>query len=81
MKFILLVIGVWLLYKLIFDLIIPVYRSTKIVRSKFREMHDQMQQNMNQQQASQDPFGSPNRPSQSKPDNKEGDYIEFEEVK
>ena len=70
-----------MLYKLIFDLIIPIYKSTKIVRSKFREMQEQMQQHMNQQ-ASQDPFASTNnQTSSSKPDNKEGEYIEFEEVK
>jgi len=76
-----LLIGAWLLYKLIFDLIIPIYKSTKIVRSKFREMQEQMQQHMNQQPA-QDPFNSAgNHSSSSKADNKEGDYIEFEEVK
>ena len=79
-RFILLVIGAWLLYKLIFDLIIPIYRSTKIVRSKFREMQEQMQQHMNQQP--QNPFSTDTaQPSSSKPDSKEGEYIEFEEVK
>ena len=80
LRIILLFIGAWLAYKLIFDLIIPIYRSTKIVRSKFREMHEQMQQHMDQQP--HDPFSSTNRPpSTSKPNDKEGDYIEFEEVK
>jgi len=79
-RFILLVIGAWLLYKLIFDLIIPIYRSTKIVRSKFREMKDQMEQQMNQQ-STQNNYSSNSGASSPKADNKEGEYIEFEEVK
>jgi hypothetical protein len=80
MRFILLVIGAWLLYKLIFDLIIPIYRSTKIVRSGFRKMQDQMQQHMNQQ-TSQSNYSPDSSPSSSRPGNKDDDYIEFEEVK
>ena len=68
------------MYKLIFELIVPVYRSTKIVRSKFREMQEQMQQHMDQQ-APQDNFASNNTTQSSTVDNKDGDYIEFEEVK
>ena len=80
LRLILIFIGAWLLYKLIFELIVPVYRSTKIVRSKFREMQEQMQQHMDQQ-APQDNFASNNTTQSSTVDNKDGDYIEFEEVK
>jgi Sec-independent protein translocase protein TatA len=80
LRLILIFIAAWLLYKLIFELIVPVYKSTKIVRSKFREMQEQMQQHMSQQQP-QDNFTSNNPTHSSKADDKDGDYIEFEEVK
>jgi hypothetical protein len=79
-RIVLLVIGCWLLYKLIFDLIIPIYRSTKVMRSKFKEMHQEMQDQMNQQ-SSTDQFSN-NPPFQKEKTNpSKGDYIEFEEVK
>ena len=79
-RIILFVIGCWVLYKLIFDLIIPVYRSTKVMRGKFREMQQQMQEQMNQQ-ASQHNYTDPSQAKSSQPEASKGDYIEFEEVK
>ena len=66
---------IYLLYKLIFDFIIPVYQSSKKIRSQFNEMQQKMQNDMRNQQ-------NPQRPSQPEPaPKKEGDYIDFEEVK
>jgi hypothetical protein len=67
----------YLLYKFIFDFIIPVYQSSKKIKKQFGEMQEKMQndlknyQNQNQQKASQP------QPSSKK----EGDYIDFEEIK
>ena len=58
-----------------FDIIIPVYRTTKQVKKGFREMNERMNENMNQQQ-------QPSQPQQAKkPTVKPGDYIEYEEIK
>jgi hypothetical protein len=68
----------YLLYKLIFDFIIPVYESSKRIKKQFGEMQEKMQNDMrsyqNQQQAQQ-------APQQEKTSKKEGDYIDFEEIK
>jgi hypothetical protein len=73
-----LVIALWVLYKLVFQFVIPVYRSTKVMRQKFRDMHQQMHDQMNQSNPTQ--FSNP--PGQKvKPDAPKGDYIEFEEIK
>ena len=67
----------YLLYKLIFDFIIPIYHTTKKVKQQFGEMHqkmeDQMKQNGQQQQ------GGP-APKSHETVSKD-DYIEYEEVK
>ena len=67
----------YLLYKLIFDFIIPVYQTTKQVKQKVGEMQSQMNEHMKQQQSSS--FSSASKDDSSKPGKK--DYIEFEEVK
>jgi hypothetical protein len=70
----------YLVYKLIFDLIIPAAHTTKQVKKQFADMQSKMQEQadrFNKQQTSQ--YASSNNTSHSKPDN--DDYIEFEEVK
>jgi hypothetical protein len=62
--------------KLIFDLIIPVYKGTKVMRAKIREMQDQMNQ-----QAGQDSSVQFKESPKTKSQSPDGDYIEFEEVK
>ena len=66
---------IYILYQLIFEFIIPVYQSTKKIKKQFGEMHDKMQQDMNAantRQASAQPAPKVKR---------EGDYIDFEEIK
>lgn len=65
----------YLLYKLIFDFIIPIYQSTKKIKKQFGEMQDKMQNDINRYQS---PKTSAHTDSSAK---KEGDYIEFEEIK
>ncbi|MRG46627.1 hypothetical protein GFS24_16005 [Chitinophaga sp. SYP-B3965] len=72
----------WILYKLVFDFIIPVYNSTKHVRRQVKDMQQHMREQFEQQQQ-QAPPPPPPRPSEtvsSKPRDK-GDYIDFEEIK
>jgi hypothetical protein len=68
---------IYLLYKFIFDFIIPVYESSKKIKKQFGEMQEKMQHNMNQYQNQQRAAES----TPPKPAQKDGDYIDFEEVK
>jgi hypothetical protein len=65
----------YLLYKLVFHFIIPIYRTTRQVKKSFREMNERMHQNMNSQTGFQEPS------VQEQKSEKKGDYIDFEEVK
>jgi len=68
---------IFLAYRLVFHLIIPIYKTTKQVKKQFREMHSRMEDHINQQQANQ-------QTANAQPENKRehaGDYIDFEEVK
>ncbi len=68
---------IYMLYKLIFEFIIPVYNTTRQMKSKVNEMHKKMQE---QQQAQNKNFSAPQQPAPSKKSTSE-DYIEYEEVK
>jgi hypothetical protein len=65
-----------MLYRLVFDFIIPVYRTTKKVKRGFREMNERMRQHT-EGFAPQKPQVEKQKTEESKP----GDYIEFEELK
>jgi len=67
----------YLVYKLIFDFIIPVYQASKQVKQKVGEMQSKMNEHMNQQQANS--FSPDPQKGNSKPPRE--DYIEFEEIK
>ena len=66
----------YLVYKLIFDFIIPVYQTTKQMKNKMGEMQQKMNDQMKQQETK---FNSADTELSSKPAKE--DYIEFEEVK
>jgi hypothetical protein len=65
-------------YRFIFGLVIPVYRTTRQVKKQFREMNNRMNEYMKQQEQ---PFNPDERPEPQKPTERKGDYIEFEEIK
>lgn len=70
----------YLLYRFVFNFLIPVARTTRQVREQFRTMQE-MQEGMGQPQAQQ------SRPQQPQQDERpgmrpvDGDYIDFEEIK
>ena len=68
----------WFLYNLVFRFIIPVYKTTRQMKQKFREMQTQMQDQMNQPQdfTAQQPASE-----KSGSKTKKEDYIDFEEIK
>ena len=65
---------VYLLYKLIFDFILPVSKASSQMHSKIKEMHQQQQENLNNQKSAHTSQTSHPRPSTE-------DYIDFEEIK
>lgn len=65
---------VYLLYKLIFDFIIPMYKTTRHIREKVNEMQGSMNGQAQQQTSSQKSNATKYTP-------KKDDYIDFEEVK
>lgn len=68
---------IYLLYKLIFNFIIPIYNSTKQIRKQFSDVQSKMKEEMNRQQNTQ-----PQQPTETIVNNVEDeDYIEFEEIK
>lgn len=75
MKYVLLAIGLYVLYQFVFKLVIPVWMASRKIKQGFREMQSRMQEQMQQQQAAQ----QQQSPAQE-PKHKAGDYIEFEDV-
>lgn len=76
MKIILYVLLIWVVFQFVTKLVIPVYRTTRQIKKGFREM----QEKMNAQQGND--FNQPQRePDKKTTSTKEGDYIEFEEIK
>jgi hypothetical protein len=65
----------YLLYRFIFNFLVPVARTTRQVREQFRNMQEQ--QPFHQEQPRE--HAQPQRPAQKPAD--KGDYLDFEEVK
>jgi hypothetical protein len=79
-----LVIVFYLLYKFVFNFLVPVLRTTRHVRQQFRNMRDGMgEQPQPQQQAYTQPQQPGSRPQErhSSTRGPAEDYIDFEEVK
>ena len=66
------IIIIYLLYKLVFEFLLPVSKATSRVKNKIKEMQEQEQHQYQQQQATH------KAPEQN---TREADYIDFEEVK
>ena len=79
-RVILIILGIIVLYKLIFDFIIPVYRTSRDIRRKFKDMNQQMQDKVNQFNQASQQQPSAQKQEQKKPAS-DKDYIEFEELK
>jgi F0F1-type ATP synthase membrane subunit b/b' len=74
MKYIFYGLLIYVLYKLIFDFIIPFSKATRQIKSKIREAQERQQQFDRQQNAAEQVKREPPRSASE-------DYIEFEEVK
>jgi hypothetical protein len=71
----------YMLYRLIFNFIIPIVRTTRRVKKSFRQMQEQMNGQYNQQQTAGN-YGYGQQATTSSAAKKDDeDYIEFEEIK
>jgi hypothetical protein len=77
LRYILYALLAWFLYNLIFRFIIPVYKTTRQMKKKFREMNEQMQERQMKQEGFQQQAPAQN----SSPASRSQDYIDFEEIK
>lgn len=70
----------YMLYKFVFNVVVPVSKTAKDVKSKIKEMQEQQQQffTAQQQQTEQHQQQAKNATSTAVD---KGDYIDFEEVK
>jgi hypothetical protein len=68
----------WFLYNLVFKFIIPVYKTTRQMKQKFREMQTNMQEHTNPQPDFTKQSNSAEKVATKKP---KEDYIDFEEIK
>ncbi|MDE3250833.1 MAG: DUF4834 family protein [Bacteroidota bacterium] len=80
LRFILFALVAWFVYRLVFNLILPVARTTRQIRRQFSAMQEQMQQHQAQQEQEAGTHRRESQPSAKSPDIA-GDYIDFEEVK
>lgn len=78
MKFFVWAILIYLLYRLIFDFIVPVSKATSQIRSNLKQMQQQQQRAAHDQRRQQQP--QPDA-SAKKSTRSGGEYIEFEEVR
>lgn len=77
LRFILFVFAAWFVYRLVFNFILPVAKTTRQIRRQFSAMQEQVQQHQEEQERA-----APAQPRpQSRPSDIAGDYIDFEEVK
>lgn len=81
LKVILELLALYLLYKLIFDFIIPVYQTTRQVNKKMGEMQGKMNEHFNRQSAGSGQQSNTTNSTEKAARPAKEDYIEFEEVK
>lgn len=68
---------IYILYKLIFDFIIPIYRTARRVKREMKEMNAKMQQQMNTYNQQQPTHSQSPKQEAVKTE----DYIDYEEIK
>lgn len=79
LRIFLLTLGIYLLYRFIFDFFIPIYRTSKKVHRQFQDMQ---QNGYGRTDAGAEPtYSSKTTGSNYSPPPPDKDYIDFEEVK
>jgi hypothetical protein len=73
-KYLFWAIGLYILIRFIFNFVIPVYRATRQMKGQMRDFQSRMQQG-------QEGFEQQQTAEKNNSGVKQGDYIDFEEVK
>lgn len=73
---ILIILGIYLLYKFIVDFVIPVYKASKKVQERFRDMQQHMKDNVQNGH-----YSTSTHPENNHSKVSSKDYIDFEEIK
>lgn len=71
----------YMLYKLIFEFIIPVYNTSKRMRDQVSDMQQKMQEEQQRRQFEQDGYIKTEQSNTHATRPVDKDYIEFEEIK
>ena len=71
----------WLLYKFVFDFIVPVYQSTKHVRRQMGDIQEHLRRQYQQQEQAQRQAAQTQQQRSAPKKADKGDYLDFEEVK
>ena len=79
LRFILMVLGAYIFYKVLFELVIPIFRVTQRVRRQFNDMQQRMDEQANTYAGNPENQSGPDPKPHS--NSRAGDYIDFEEVK
>ncbi len=69
---------IYIVYKLVFDFIVPVSNAGKQMKQQFRDAHSRMQEQPNTFHQEQAPG---QHTTQQRQKNATGEYIDFEEIK
>ena len=72
---------IYILYKIIFDFIIPLYKASKQMKSKMTDMQERMQQQQRAQAEQQRNQNYPPQATKATEQISKEDYIDYEEVK
>ena len=69
---------IYIVYKIVFDFIVPVSHASKQMKQQFRDVHSTMrdQSTSFQQEQNRQQHATPKQPK-----NSAGEYIDFEEIK
>ncbi|MBX9782142.1 MAG: hypothetical protein K2X48_02510 [Chitinophagaceae bacterium] len=73
LRYILIILGIYFLYRFIFDFLLPVSKAAGEMKNRMKEFQEQMNTRNYKTQ--------PQQPTKEDTKPKSGDYIEFEEVK
>jgi hypothetical protein len=71
----------YMLYKLVFEFIIPIFKASKHMKNQVGQMQQQMKEQQRQQGTQNDNFANVKKPSGASRKDPGKDYIEFEELK
>jgi Sec-independent protein translocase protein TatA len=81
LKYAFLIFILWLLYKIVFDFIVPVYQSTKHVRKQMGDIQEHLRRQYQQQEQAQKQAAQAQQQYTAPKKTDKGDYLDFEEVK